>query len=131
MGYYNFIHIKKFLKMASLRDGIFTIDEHYPRRCIRIYDGRREADLILEMDHNPENHIIAGKFCLDNFNDFKVCIIRVTKDGCADFDNPLSIPIEIDIESEKFSDLCNRIYCSYAVIAKNIFVTMARIGAKL
>jgi hypothetical protein len=99
MTNYTFRHIKKYLETADVTEfGFHDLDRgsDYPKQIIHIYSSKSECNIINKQSDDITSEVIMGKLYFRD--DDEVCMIRV-RNGIADFDNPIVVSINEDIQN--------------------------------
>ena len=124
-----FKEIKKFMETAEVNMvGLHYMDDQYPKRMVHIYDSKRECNIHLEMSEDMNTQAILGKLYF--VDDNEVYMIRV-RDGVADYNNPVSVSMDTNVDDRNFRLTCSHAFGSYASFMYDIIQKMASAGANL
>lgn len=121
-----FKDVKKFLESAEVTMvGLHYMNETYPKRMVHIYDSKNECNVHLEMSADMTEQVIVGKLYF--VDEAEVYMIRV-ENGIADFDHPVNVPMDTDINDKRFALTCSQAFGVHAPIMLNVIRDMALSG---
>ena len=121
--------VKTFLTNVKIDNmcGMYSMDEQFPRRTLKVYDDKHEVNVILDMSANIATSVIIGKL---RFDGDKVSMIQVNK-WVPENAASIMMSVNIDVEGSEFLDLCNKSYGPYGPMMYNVIMEMVDRGYKI